>query len=113
MTADSSKGYISTSTIYSCSTAEQIEFDLAAGASIYCGGSVARAVSVLYGTLFADQGPGEGDRPAVAPVLRRPQNQKKKFEHFSLNIIEPGFGENHPQTRRAAIQSSFCLRSPY
>ena len=45
----------------------------------------------------------------MPPVLHSPQKQKKNFQL----LLNPGFGENHPHTRRGAIQSSFCLRSPY
>ena len=46
-------------------------------------------------------------------VLHRSQTPKKNFEHFPEILLKPGFGEHHPHTRRGAIQSSFCLRSPY
>ena len=39
------------------------------------------------------------------------KTRKKYFEHFSLILLKPGFGENHPHTRRGAIHShrSACV----
>ena len=47
------------------------------------------------------------------PVLHHPRNKHKTLNNFPKYDLKPGFGENHPHTRRGAIQSSFCLRSPY
>ena len=38
------------------------------------------------------------------PVMRRPENQKKILNIFLHILLNPGFGQNHPDTRRGAIQ---------
>ena len=43
-------------------------------------------------------------------VLHRPQ-QKKALKFFPKILLKPGFGQNHPHTRRGAIRShrSACV----
>ena len=41
------------------------------------------------------------------------KTKKKTLNIFPHILLKQGFGLNHPHTRCGAIQSSFCLRSPY